>query len=92
MKTIPYSKWPSLAGAVLVLALGAAPTQAEDESLADGARKAGQAIGSTAREIKDGAKKVGKAIGQGAKEAGKAVGNAAKEGGKAVKQGFNGED
>ncbi len=53
---------------------------AEDASLKDGAKRAGHAIGTAARDI-----------GHGAKKAGKAVGNAAKEGGREFRRAFKGE-
>jgi len=64
---------------------------AEEQSIKDGAGRAGHGIGSVVRDIGQGAKKAGKEIGQGAKEAGKAVGGAAKEGGKAFRSAVKGE-
>ena len=57
------------------------------ESIKDGAKKAGHAIGSTAREVKEGATDAGKEVGKGAKKVGKAVGGVAKEGVEAAKEG-----
>jgi hypothetical protein len=76
---------------------------AADDSLVDGARKAGRAVGSTAHEawqegkkageeIGHGAAKVGKEIGHGAAKAGRAVGSAAKEGALEFKRAITGED
>ena len=74
------------------LAFAAVPTaSAEEQSLKDGARRAGHAAGSVAHDIGHGAKKVGREIGQGAKEAGKAIGGAAKEGGKEFRRAVKGE-
>jgi hypothetical protein len=67
------------------------PALAGDDSLRDGARKTGRAIGSATREVFQGAAKVGKEIGHGAAKAGKAVGGAATEGAREVKRGFKGE-
>jgi hypothetical protein len=44
---------------------------AEDASLKDGAKRAGHAIGTAARDVGQGAKKVGKAVGKAAKEGGR---------------------
>jgi hypothetical protein len=64
---------------------------AAEDGLKDGARKAGQAIGSATREVLHGAAKVGREIGHGAAKAGKAVGDAATEGAREVKRSFKGE-
>jgi len=76
--------------AVLVFA-ALSPVSAEEQSLKDGARHAGQAVGTAAHDIGHGAKKVGKEIGHSAKEAGKAIGDAAKEGGKEFRRAVKGE-
>jgi hypothetical protein len=44
---------------------------AEEASLKDGAKRAGHAIGTVARDVGQGAKKVGKAVGKAAKEGGR---------------------
>ena len=67
------------------------PASAEEQSLKDGARRAGHAAGSVVHDIGQGAKKVGKEIGQGAKQAGKAIGGAAREGGKEFQRAVKGE-
>ncbi|HKC53173.1 MAG TPA: hypothetical protein VKC33_00860 [Burkholderiales bacterium] len=64
---------------------------AEEGSVKEDARKAGQAVGSAAREAWQGAKKAGKEIGHEAKKAGQAVGGAAKEGAQELKRAFKGE-
>ncbi len=76
--------------AVLVFA-ASAPVSAEEQSLKDGAKRAGHAAGSVTHDIGHGAKKVGKEIDQGAKQAGKAIGGAAKEGGKEFRRAVKGE-
>jgi len=73
-----------------VLLLAAAQT-ASPEGIKDDARSAGHAVGSAAREVKEGAKKAGKEIGHEARKAGQAVGAAAKEGAQEVKRAFKGE-
>jgi hypothetical protein len=77
--------------ALIALMVLSTAVVAEDESLKDGARKAGHATGSVFREIGQGAKKAGKEIGQGAKEAGKSIGSAAKEGGREFNKAIKGE-
>lgn len=67
------------------------PASAEEQSLKDGAKRAGHATGSVARDIGQGAKKVGKEIGQGAKQVGKEIGGAAKEGGREFRRAVKGE-
>jgi len=67
------------------------PASAEEQSLKDGAKRAGHAAGSVAHDIGHGAKKIGKEIGQGAKGAGKAIGGAAQEGGKEFRRAVKGE-
>ena len=59
------------ASMAVVLAGALAPAVAEEASLKDGAKKAGHATGSVAREIGHGAKRAGKAIGGAAKEGGR---------------------
>ena len=56
------------ASMAVVLAGALAPAAAEEASLKDGARKAGHATGSVAREVGYGAKRAGKTIGGAAKE------------------------
>lgn len=75
----------------LVLCLVVTSAGAE-ETLQDGARKAGRATGEVVHDVGEGAKKIGKEIGQGAKEAGKAVGSAAREGGREFKKAVKGEN
>ena len=53
---------------------------ADDANLKDGAKRAGNALGTVARDI-----------GQGARKAGQAVGNAAKEGGREFRRAIKGE-
>ena len=65
-----------------LFAIVLSPASAEEESLKEGAKRAGRAAGTVVHDIGHAAKKVGQEIGQGAKQAGKAVGEAAKEGGK----------
>lgn len=65
-----------------LFAIVLSPASAEEESLKEGAKRAGRAAGTVVHDIGHAAKKVGQEIGQGAKQAGKAVGQAAKEGGK----------
>mgnify|MGYP006382597487 CR=1 FL=1 len=79
-----------MCAAVLVFAVSS-PVSAEEQSLKDGARRAGHAAGSVAHDIGHGARKAGKEIGQGAKEAGKAIGGAAREGGKEFRRAVKGE-
>lgn len=71
----------SLGLAIFCLLAGAVAV-AEEESLKQGAKRAGHTVGTVVHEIGQGAKQVGKEIGQGAKQVGKTVGEAAKEGGK----------
>jgi hypothetical protein len=80
----------ALACAATLLLAGFAAAAA-DESLKDGAKRAGHAFGTAARDIGHGTKKVGKEIGHDAKQAGKAVGDAAKEGGREFKRAIKGE-
>lgn len=72
--------------AVLALAGLASPALAEENTLKEGAREVGHAVGSAAREVGKGAKKVGKVIGDAAKEFGQAVKEGAKDTKKAVKE------
>jgi stage III sporulation protein SpoIIIAA len=95
--------WIAACAAVLALNIvGVYSAFAEEDSLKDGARKAGRAVGTAAREvwqegkkvgkeIGHGAAKVGKEIGHGAAKAGKAVGGAAKEGARELKRAIKGE-
>lgn len=69
----------------------AAVTAAEEESLKQGAKRAGRAAGAVVHDIGQGAKQVGKEIGQGAKKVGKTVGEAASEGGKEFRKAVKGE-
>lgn len=71
--------------AFLVLAAMAAPSFAEENTLKEGAKEVGKAVGTAAREVGDGAKKVGKAVGNAAKEGAEAVKEGAKEAKKAMK-------
>lgn len=64
---------------------------AEEESLKQGAKRAGRATGAVVHDIGQGAKQVGKEIGQGAKKVGKTVGEAATEGGKEFRKAVKGE-
>jgi hypothetical protein len=67
----------------VLLTLGlAAPAFAEENTLKEGAKEVGRAVGTAAREVGDGAKQVGKAVAEAAKE----VGEAAKEGAKEAKR------
>lgn len=59
------------AGLALMLAGALMSASAEEVSIKDGAKKAGHAAGSAAREIGHGAKNVGKTIGGAAKEGGR---------------------
>ena len=71
--------------ALVTLAVAhASSTLAADESLADGARKAGRAVGSTAREAWQEGKKAGKEVGHGAANAGREIGHGAAKAGRAV--------
>lgn len=74
-------KLPALLGiTVLALTVGvAAPGFAEENTLKEGAKEVGRAVGTAAREVGDGAKQVGKAVGDAAKEVGQAVKEGAKE-------------
>lgn len=78
-------------GAVVLVLAALSPATAEEQSLKDGAKRAGHAAGSVAHDIGHGAKKIGKEIGQGAKGAGKAIGGAAQEGGKEFRRAVKGE-
>jgi hypothetical protein len=71
--------------ALLVLAAMAAPGFAEENTLKEGARDVGRAVGTAAREVGEGAKKVGKAVGEAAKKGAEAVKEGAKEAKKAMK-------
>lgn len=62
-----------------------------EESLKQGAKRAGRAAGDVVHDIGQGAKQVGKEIGQGAKKVGKTVGEAATEGGKEFRKAVKGE-
>jgi len=63
---------------------GMAEGNAEENSLKEGAREVGRAVGSAAREVGQGAKKVGKAIGHAAREGFDAVREGAREAKKAM--------
>lgn len=76
---------------VAVCCVGTIKADEGEGNLEGGAKQAGNAVGSTMREVGLEFKKIGKAIGQSAKEVGKGIGNAAKEGGRAVKNGIKGE-
>ena len=71
--------------ALVALASVAAPGFAEENTLKEGAKEVGRAVGTAAREVGEGAKKVGKAVGEAAKEGGEAVKEGAKEAKKAMK-------
>lgn len=71
--------------AFLMLGAMAAPGFAEDNTMKEGAKDVGRAIGMAAREVGEGAKKVGKAVGNAAKEGAEAVKEGAKEAKKAMK-------
>lgn len=71
--------------ALLLLAAMASPGFAEENTLKEGAREVGRAVGTAAREVGQGAKKVGKAVGEAAKEGAEAVKEGAKEAKKAMK-------
>lgn len=64
---------------------------AEEESLKQGAKRAGRAAGEVVHDIGQGAKQVGKEIGKGTKKVGKTVGEAASEGGKEFRKAVKGE-
>ena len=66
-----WSRAISRVGAVMLVFAALSPVSAEEQSLKDGAKRAGHTAGSVAHDIGQGAKKVGKEIGQGAKEGGK---------------------
>lgn len=75
-------KLPALLRITTVLLLTAgltAPVVAEENTLKEGAKEVGRAVGTAARDVGDGAKKVGKAVGEAAKEVGQAVKEGAKE-------------
>ena len=78
--SVPASRLALRAGLVLMLASALIPATADEANVKDGARKAGHAAGSAAREI-----------GQGAKKAGKTIGSAAKEGGKEFRRALKGQ-
>lgn len=63
-----------------------APGFAEENTLKEGARDVGRAVGTAAREVGDGAKQVGKAVGDAAKDVGEAVKEGAKEAKRAMKK------
>jgi len=86
-----WSRAFACVGAVVLVFAALSPASAEEQSLKDGAKRAGHTAGSVAHDIGQGAKKVGKEIGQGAKEGGKAIGGAAKEGGKEFRRAVKGE-
>ena len=72
---------------MLLLAAGVAmPAFAEENTLKEGAREVGKAVGSAAREVGDAGKKVGKAVAEAAKEGAEAVKEGAKEAKRAMKQ------
>ena len=71
----------SLAFLVLIAISACASNNGKEPTLKEGARDAGQAVGSAVREV-----------GQGAKKAGKAVGEAAKEGGRAFRDAVRGDE
>lgn len=72
---------------VFLLTAGvAAPGFAEENTLKEGARDVGRAVGTAAREVGDGAKQVGKAVGDAAKDVGEAVKEGAKEAKRAMKK------
>jgi len=75
----------------LAAALTALPLQAEEGTLADGARKAGHAAGSAAHQVGQGTKKIGKTIGKEAKKVGKTIGHAAAEGGREFRRAVRGK-
>jgi len=86
------SSWSrAFACAVALVLASLSLASAEEQSIKDGAKRAGHAAGTVVHDIGQGAKKVGKEIGQGAKEAGKTVGEAAKEGGKEFQRAVKGE-
>jgi hypothetical protein len=73
----------ALRATAFLVAIGlAAPAFAEENTLKEGAKEVGRAVGTAAREVGDGAKQVGKAVAEAAKE----VGEAAKEGAKEAKR------
>lgn len=80
----------SLSALLVVVSVLPLPAAAE-ETLRDGARNAGHAVGSAVHDVGQGAKKVGKDVVQGAKQAGKEVGGAAREGGRELKKAVKGE-
>ena len=82
--------WSAL-GLVLFCLVAGTLAFAEEESLKQGAKRAGHTAGTVVREIGQGAKEVGKEIGQGAKQVGKTVGEAAKEGGKEFSKAVKGK-
>ena len=83
-------RWSALGLALFCLFAGTLAF-AEEESLKQGAKRAGHTAGTVVREIGQGAKEVGKEIGQGAKQVGKTVGEAAKEGGKEFSKAVQGK-
>ena len=84
--------WIAACAAILALnIIGVFSSLADEDSLEDGARKAGRTVGSAAREAWQGTKKIGKEIGHAAAKAGKAVGGAAKEGAREFKRAIKGE-
>jgi hypothetical protein len=79
-------KLPALLTIFLLTAGLAAPSFAEENTLKEGAKEVGHAVGTAAREVGDGAKQVGKAVGNAAKEVGAAVKEGAKEAKRAMKK------
>lgn len=77
--------------ALLAFTAAAAPGFAEENTLKEGAREVGRAVGTAAREIGEGARKVGKAVGEAAKEGAEAVKEGAREASKAMKGEKKGE-
>ncbi|MFC4308124.1 hypothetical protein ACFPN2_03430 [Steroidobacter flavus] len=80
-------KLPALLSVTVLLAASlAAPSFAEENTLKEGAKDVGRAVGTAAREVGDGAKQVGKAVGAAAKDVGEAVKEGAKEAKRAMKK------
>lgn len=77
-------KLPALLRVAVLLSMAglAAPSFAEENTLKEGAKEVGRAVGTAAREVGDAGKQVGKAVADAAKE----VGQAAKEGAKEAKR------
>lgn len=76
----PIARLAASVSLAVVLAGALVPAAANEASLRDGAKKAGHATGSVARDI-----------GHGAKRAGKTIGGAAKEGGKEFRRALKGK-